>query len=222
MTEKKNRNPQARLSRRDQLMSTAETLFAQKGIDAVSLNEINKTAGQRNTSALHYHFGGKDGLVEAIVYRHYEAIDVMLNQGLDELEASRPFTLRQLIVTSITPFVEQLEDERGVNYLRIVNQLFNKSTDMIIVGHPQGEDKARLRLFELYNEICTDFPAAVRTSRLLLFSSLLFHSLASYAQFSASDSSNPFGNENLFLNNLIDSLEGLMQAPLSDETKAAL
>ena len=46
---------------RAQLVATAEILFAARGLDAVSQNEITKAAGQRNASALHYHFGGKDG-----------------------------------------------------------------------------------------------------------------------------------------------------------------
>jgi AcrR family transcriptional regulator len=210
------------LSRRDLIMSTAEELFARKGIDSVSLNEINKAAGQRNTSALHYHFGSKDGLVEAIVYLHYETIDVALNQRLDELEASRPFTLRQLVVASISPFVEQLDDRRGINYLRIVTQLLNKSANMITKGHPQNEDRARLRVFRLYNEVCKDLPIPVLRSRSLLFSSMLFHSLASFAQLNELGEVNPLGSRALFFNNLVDSIEGLMKAPASPDTSAVL
>lgn len=44
--------------------------MAERGIDGVSLNEINSAAGQRSTASLHYHFGGRDGLVQAIMQRH--------------------------------------------------------------------------------------------------------------------------------------------------------
>ncbi|MEV1201628.1 helix-turn-helix domain-containing protein, partial [Microbispora rosea] len=35
------------------LVDAAERLFAERGIDAVSLREINAAAGQRNSTALH-------------------------------------------------------------------------------------------------------------------------------------------------------------------------
>ena len=49
------------------LISTAERLFAERGLEAVSLSEINRDAGQRNKSALHYHFGSRDGLLKALL-----------------------------------------------------------------------------------------------------------------------------------------------------------
>jgi len=51
-------------------LDAAERLMAERGITGVSLNEINTAAGQRNTAALHYHFGGRDGLLRAILRRH--------------------------------------------------------------------------------------------------------------------------------------------------------
>ena len=45
------------------LINAAEELFAQSGIDGVSLRQINVTAGQKNSSAVHYHFGSKESLI---------------------------------------------------------------------------------------------------------------------------------------------------------------
>src|SRR3954451_12015320 len=50
-----------------QLIRTAERLFAMNGLDGVSLRQIATEAGSGNTSAVHYHFGSKDGLVQAII-----------------------------------------------------------------------------------------------------------------------------------------------------------
>ena len=43
------------------LIAAAERLFASRGIDGVSLREINREAGQRNTTSLQYHFGDRAG-----------------------------------------------------------------------------------------------------------------------------------------------------------------
>ncbi|MFS0736656.1 helix-turn-helix domain-containing protein [Sphingomonas sp. 1P06PA] len=51
---------------RARLIRAAEALFARSGIDGASLREIANAAGQRNHNAVQYHFGTRDGLVEAI------------------------------------------------------------------------------------------------------------------------------------------------------------
>jgi AcrR family transcriptional regulator len=214
----------SKTDRREALKLKAEELFATKGIDAVSLNEINKATGQRNTSALHYHFGSKEGLIEAIVYERYEMINQQLNTLLDEFEALAPQqqTLRALLKASVRPFTDQLDEQRGIYYLLIVTQLFMKSSDMITKGHPSGQDTARLRLFRLYKHVMAELPAEVQNARLILHASLLFHSLATYAQTVQPKAKDAGAKKTLFFYNLLDALEGLMQSPVSTETLAAI
>ncbi|MCW1384915.1 TetR/AcrR family transcriptional regulator [Novosphingobium sp. KCTC 2891] len=49
-----------------QLMLAAERLFADQGIDGTSLREIATAAGHGNNNAVRYHFGSKEGLIQAI------------------------------------------------------------------------------------------------------------------------------------------------------------
>src|ERR1700712_1647835 len=53
-------------STRVMLMEVAERLFATRGIEAVTLREIQQAAGQSNTSVIRYHFGSRDGLSRAL------------------------------------------------------------------------------------------------------------------------------------------------------------
>jgi AcrR family transcriptional regulator len=55
---------------RERLLDAAQHLFARRGVDAVPIRQINELAGQRNASALHYHFGSCQALLVAIVERH--------------------------------------------------------------------------------------------------------------------------------------------------------
>src|ERR1700712_4504756 len=71
---------------RDKLLRAALHLFARQGLD-VPLRDINELAGQRNASALHYHFGGRPELVQAIIDRYrlsdeeHTAIEAELQSG---------------------------------------------------------------------------------------------------------------------------------------------
>lgn len=49
------------------LLDVAEGLISARGLE-VSLREIAAAAGQRNNSAVRYHFGDKDGLLDALIY----------------------------------------------------------------------------------------------------------------------------------------------------------
>ena len=55
---------------RTALLDAAEALFATHGIGAVSNRRIVEAAGAANHSAISYHFGGRIGLLEALVTRH--------------------------------------------------------------------------------------------------------------------------------------------------------
>ena len=59
-------------STREHLLDVAESLFLSQGIDQVSLRAIAREAGQKNPSALQYHFGNREGLIKAIVARRLQ------------------------------------------------------------------------------------------------------------------------------------------------------
>ena len=55
---------------RDRLSDAAVQLYGDSSIVAVSLREISAAAGQKNPTALEYHFGDRDGLLKAIFDKH--------------------------------------------------------------------------------------------------------------------------------------------------------
>jgi AcrR family transcriptional regulator len=107
---------------KEALIRTAEMLMAKHGIEAVDLHDIVTAAGQRNRSAVLYHFGGRDGLVAAIVAKHRTAIDAERSRMLDQIEASGQPTVRALAEAAILPLAASLQTPSGRDYLVILSE----------------------------------------------------------------------------------------------------
>jgi len=75
-------------STKDTILDAAEQLFATQGFAATSLRAIIKAAGV-NTAAIHYHFGSRAGLVEAVLARRAGPVNAERLRRLDAMEARR-------------------------------------------------------------------------------------------------------------------------------------
>ncbi|TEA76817.1 TetR/AcrR family transcriptional regulator [Allopusillimonas ginsengisoli] len=71
---------------RELILDAAEQLFAQQGHDNTSMRQITSAAGV-NLAAINYHFGSKDGLVQAVFQRRVAALNKERLMLLDALEA---------------------------------------------------------------------------------------------------------------------------------------
>lgn len=108
---------------RGRLLRAAERLFARHGVHGVTVRQLNAAAGVRNTSALHYHFGSRDGLVRAIVERHQAVVDAERARRLEGLGEDAP--VRDLVALVLEPLAAELGSPSGRDYLRIVPQLLD-------------------------------------------------------------------------------------------------
>ena len=64
---------------KDRLLESATVLFAEKGVAAVSIRELATAAGV-NSALISYHFGGKEGLYEAVLTTHFGRVIEWLEQ----------------------------------------------------------------------------------------------------------------------------------------------
>ena len=67
------RGPKDGEATRALLIATAERLFAKEGIGSVSVRQVNKEAGL-GPAAVHYHFGSKEALLDAVLGRHADPV----------------------------------------------------------------------------------------------------------------------------------------------------
>jgi len=198
------------VSNRDRILREAGRLFAERGVAAVSLNEINAAAGQRNTSAVHYHFGGKDGLVDAVLEPHLSAIDDERAHALGTLDASA--SLRALLGVLVEPLAARLDEPAGRAFLRVQADLAPQRLRANPAAHHLLERMA-LTLGERLE------PAIAR-ARGELVQLLLFPALAERARREQDDPA-CVAQRTLFIENLIDALFGLLQSRPSAATVRA-
>ena len=147
---------------RERILRTAQRLFGQHGIDAVSLNVIIGAA-KVNAAAIHYHFGSKDGLVEEILRRGASQLGERRELLLDELEARGSITLRDLVRAMVEPVMELKSTPGGLDYARFLASVSlhrQYSTYLAEVTEPYTK-----RFFRLVEKVLPDLPHDVLVRR---------------------------------------------------------
>lgn len=200
-----------RPSTREKLLDCAEELFAEHGLEGVSLRTINTEAGL-SPAALHYHFGNKAVLLEALLERHMPALMERRRELLDELsEAAEPPTTRAVLSALLGPLVELLAkgEASGLRYLRLVHRLQadrNLDPQFVIDRWPGGVD----RLTPLLRRANPSFPPRIIHFRLGLVIEVMMQSLSHGPAPNGGDLETHVGE-------LLDFLTGGFEAPLAGE-----
>lgn len=83
------------------LLDAAERLFAESGIATVSDRRVAEAAGNTNHSAVRYYFGGRDGLLRALIARHAEAVEEP-RRVMSENAGAVLDDIRSLVVPTMT------------------------------------------------------------------------------------------------------------------------
>ncbi len=99
---------------REKLLEVAERLFADRGLDAVSVRDIVAAAGA-NLGAINYHFGSKDRLIEAVFERRLLPSSQERLRALEAVERAaggRPPKLEAVLEAIFRPVIEEAMDPK--------------------------------------------------------------------------------------------------------------
>jgi TetR/AcrR family transcriptional regulator, regulator of cefoperazone and chloramphenicol sensitivity len=195
---------------RDRLITAGQHLFAERGVFTVPLRTVIEQAGQKNTSALHYHFGGREGLLGAIIERHNAGIEAERSRMLAEIRASGlAGDIPSLVRAFVIPFSRMLASEQGREFLRIVAQL-SDLFDLWAEGPPHTPVHAYSTLV-LLTEAVPIHSRELRHQRCTTLLMLVSDALALRAR-QISSGSEPKISDDDFVANLIDMSIGALQA----------
>lgn len=195
-------------------MLAAERLIAERG-QLVPLRDIAAAAGQRNNSAVQYHFGSRDGLIEAVVAHRIAMLEVRRLELLAEHAAlDEPDDVHALLEILVVPMFE-LGTQHGIGYYaRFLEQ---------IRTHPAVTDEANLSgdrrtsvrvIIHRLGRGLPDLAPALRVRRLRRLATVLFALLADHER-AVEDGRVKAGDVTAWAET-IDMLAGLLTAPVAD------
>ena len=199
-------------STRDKLVDTARQLFAERGVEHVSLREISRAAEQRNVSALQYHFGDREGLLRAVLEPYHREVDARRHALLDHLEAGEA-DLRDHAAALVRPPAALLSDPGGRQFLRIFGQLINHP-DPAALGQTTSSEAGSLTRWRKALESWIPDEAAPLHRRFTAIQ-LTHVELGRRAELRRRDHA-------LFTSHLVDLAAAILAAPISEETRRLL
>lgn len=204
------------------LMEAAEKLIAKNGIHNVSIKDIVREAGQKNESALQYHFKNLEGLVAAIHQRRNEQTQLKRGEMLDALTVSQPHpTLRELCEVMVYPsFVLAKSDKQFRQYVAAFSHEITLTNDSALtkISKSGGGGESGIRLGELLRSALPHLDETGYRGRMDLAVRMCSAAMGNHLRHK-----NPLKgpSADFFISNLIDALEGLLNAPMSEDTKHA-
>lgn len=202
---------------RQQIKNAARRLFATRGLDAVSIRDIVRAAGQKNAGSINYYFKSKDDLLKELIHDVAKLLDDDHNRRLDMLEAAGgPKSIREIVSILITyPTMEAdgpFEDEYA---LRFLNMVLINHRDLMFAALEGGVDSGTRRCIAYLRRFARDMPPTLLSQRLMLVITYLFAAASSReASLAKTRSPRSLWGHPAVRENLIDTVEGmLLQQP---------
>jgi AcrR family transcriptional regulator len=213
------KNPSRAESTRDQLMRAAEKLFSIHGIGNVSVRSIIAEAGQKNESALQYHFGNRAGLFSAIQKQRNHQIDLKRRELLKEMRlGTRTMTVRDVCILMVKPaFLLCRSDTLFRDFLGAFGQMILSSSQPVVLTLQRQEAEVMNEIKNLLGSCVPQLDADMLAVR--------FEDTARFATQSISLRAREKlafrgKNADFFISNLIDTMAAMMAAKVSKETQA--
>ena len=203
-------------STKEQIVLAGERLFARHGLDGISLRQIATAAGAGSNSAVQYHFGTKEQLIQAIFEHRLPDLHYRRSMLMAETGAG---TLRDLLNCQVLPVMEQAE-RPGSHYLSFVAMLAQHRHYDVFKRLPAEFLQSAQALSEQVSAQLGHLPAGLAQLRFPRAMTLLLQAAAEREQ--ANAQGRPALPFRLDVSDLLDCIVAILQAPASPGAIAAI
>jgi len=203
---------------RERFIEAAQRLFAERSIDSVSLNEITVAAGQKNRNALQYHFGSRDGLLQAIIDTHADRVLVLRQKYLDQpgRGCSVAEAAARALVRPVVDYID--ENPEGIHYVKILSQLAALNSDIL---NPATSSRITFQndpqFAALIRRAVSHLGPSEALRRMFLMVSITFHGIADVCRATETKGTNrKLQNRAAMFEQVVLAIETLLAAPARD------
>lgn len=199
---------------RESILITAERLFAEHGVAAVSNRQVSEAAGQANNFAVGYHFGTKADLVLAIVRRHAGPVEQRRAEMLAEIRRSSD--LRDWISCLVRPSTEHLATlGKSSFYARFIAQVMTDPSLRQMVTDEASSAPSMPVLLEGLARLRPVLPDEVQKERSDMSRLLIVHVCAERELALQMGAATPRATWEAAAVGLVDAIVGLWRAPFT-------
>ncbi|MEU4196255.1 TetR family transcriptional regulator [Kribbella sp. NPDC026611] len=199
---------------RELILTTAERMFAERGVHEVSNRQISEAAGQGNNTAVGYHFGTKADLIRAIVQKHAEPIEARRRELLAEIGDTPD--LRDFVTVLVRSSTDHMAGLGTPSWLaRFSAQLMNDPALRMIQIELSLNSPSMLRIVDGLGELLADLPEPVRRERGDMARHLIVQMTAEFERALAEGRPTTRATWREMADGLIDGIVGMLTAPVT-------
>lgn len=208
------------------LIYAAERLFAEQGLQRTSLRQINLEAGQRNESAIHYHFGSREAVILAILELRTRPVNEVRLQMLSAARTragDAPLSSYALAEVMVLPLAQSISaSAEGNHYIRFLTQLsLDRAMRQRVSGGPH--DTAVVQCVKEFGRSKPYYPSQVVRQRFVAASFLMNRMLAIVEEIMQTKKGRGAAlDHDVRIANVVDMMVGVFDAPISPTAVQAL
>lgn len=202
------------------LKRAAQRLFALRGFEGVTVQEIVSLAEQKNKASLHYYFGSKEALAEELIIDGASAIDALRLEHIESIHAAgAQDRVASWIDALAYPLMQYSGQDGEFTYIRMVTNFQLNRRDFLrqVIGTSYNKG------YRLCNENLTRLQTALaptllqqRISMVGIFGSAI---LATWEAVQDSKETDRFWSDAYSLDHVLDSLQAMFEAPVGERTQ---
>ncbi len=212
----------------EHLKQVACRLFAERGVDGVTVRQIAEAAGQKNHAAVGYHFGSKEHLIRELVLDGAMLIEARRDAWLSALEAKgKPTSIRDILDILLRAAIEPPALGLADSYNRFVVMLAMTHKAFFVEVLGEQWSASYLRCLEHLRRLMPDMPTSVKTQRFRFMGAMMGSVLAARDEELWGDTPQPAQHAPNWsadetITHLVQMMEAIIIAPYEGDARTPL
>jgi AcrR family transcriptional regulator len=146
---------------RNRILDEAEALFAENGVEGISLRAINAAAGV-SPGILHYHFGNRETLLEAIISRPMDRLmaaqQALIEPLVKDSRACSGQAIARVLVMPLADFAAE-QPQRARFYIPLLARLYSDRSALLEHVSRRYSGYGMQHLSQLLQQCCVGLSA---------------------------------------------------------------